>query len=200
MKILLAVFISLFSLEASAQWAAKLPWHKNRERLAPITKPEFPGRAKTPELLNASFTTFNTDLGRSHYSIDAEEVAIMKNVRHSMRYRDRDSLRIQFDKLALFYFGQNRFSEAKWYVLRSNAIARQQNNYQGIVGSLVILADVKSNLGDFKQADADLSEAKTIASSHSMAPDLLLIEQHTKQIKLNKEVGVKYQNHYSDLL
>jgi hypothetical protein len=64
----------------------------------------------------------------------------------------------------------------------------------------MILADVKSVLGDFTQADADLSEAKTIASSHSLTPDLLLIEQHIKQIHLNKETGLKVENRYSDIL
>lgn len=197
MKILLAVFISLFSLNASAQFFAKLPWQKKHERLPQIVKP-----APSPKLeflFSTSFNSFNTDLGRSHYSIDAEEALIMKNLRHSMRYGN-DSLRVQFDKLANFYFGQNRFSEAKWYVLRSNAISRQQNNYAQIIGSLVVLADVKSNLGDFTQADADLTEAKSIAASHSLTPNLLLIEQHTKQIRINKETGLKPKNRYSDLL
>lgn len=200
MKILIAVLISLFSLKASAQWLAKLPWHKN-ERLQQLVKLKSPAKPmfSFPLSYNASFSAFNTDLGRSSYSINAEEASIMKSLRHSMRYGG-DSMRVQFNKLAHFYFSQNRFSEAKWYVLRSNAIAREQKNYGGIIGSLLVLADVKSNLGDFKQADADLSEAKNIAASHSMAPDLLLIEQHSKQIKLNKEVGLKQQNHYSDLL
>ena len=199
MKILLAVFISLFSLKASAQWSAKLPWHKNRERLPQLVKPSSPNKP-TPEMLfTASFNSFNTSLGRSRYSIDAEEAFIMKNLRQSMRYGN-DALRIQFDNLANFYYSQNRFSEAKWYVLRSNAISREQKNYENIIGSLLVLADVKSNLGDFVQADADLSEAKAIAASHSLAPNLLLIEQHTKQLRLNKETGLKQENHYSDIL
>ena len=123
----------------------------------------------------------------------------MKNLRHSARYGS-EAMRIQLDNLANFYFSQNRFSEAKWYMLRSNAIARQQKNYAHIIGSLVALADVKSYLGDFKQADEDLSEAKVIAASHSLTPDLLLIEQHTKQIKVNKEAGLKAENHYAELL
>ncbi|MVN21363.1 hypothetical protein [Mucilaginibacter arboris] len=200
MKLFLAVFISLFSLKVSAQWPANLPWHKNHERLPQLIKPLLPVET-VPETFssNASFNGFNTQLARSRYRINAEEAFIMKNLRRSMRYGS-DSMRVQFNKLANFYFSQNRFSEAKWYVLRSNAIARQQKNYEGIIGSLLVLADVKSNLGDFKQANADLFEAKTIAASHSMAPDLLLIEQHSKQIRINKEVGIKAENHYSDLL
>ena len=199
MKILLAVFISLFSIKASAQWYAKLPWHKNQERLPMLTLIAPVNKITAETLPITSFNNFNTNLGRSRYSINAEEAFIMKNLRHSARYGS-DAMRLQFDNLANFYFSQKRFSEAKWYVLRSNAISRQQKNYTQVVGSLVVLADVKSILGDFKQADADLSEAKNIAALHSMEPDLRLIEQHTKQIKLNKETGLKAENHYADIL
>jgi hypothetical protein len=195
MKIILAVFISVFSMNASAQFL----WHKKRERLPQLTEPESPAKTDFSKLNSASFNSFNTNLGLSRYRIDAEEAAIMRDLRHSKRY-GQVALRIQFDNLANFYFRQNRFSEAKWYVLRSNAISRQQKNYAQIIGSLMVLADVKSVLGDFTQADADLSEAKTIASSHSLTPDLLLIEQHIKQIHLNKETGLKVENRYSDIL
>lgn len=201
MKILFTLFISLISLQVSAQWYAKLPWQKKNERFQPLTLVSTINQsASRPLIYNTSFNSFNTNLGRSRYSIHAEEVLLMKNLRHSMRY-GQAAMRVQFDSLANYYFRQNRFSEAKWYVLRSNAISRQQKNYADIIGSLVVLADVKSNLGDFKQADEDLSEAKTIASVHSLMPNLLLlIEQHTKQIRLNKNGGIKPENHYSDLL
>jgi len=199
MKIFLTVFIGLFSLTASAQWYTKMPWQKH-ERLPQLAQPVVTNKFAPAVLIyDTSFNSFNIDLSRSRYGINAEEAFIMKNLRNSMRY-GQGALRIQFDNLANFYFSQNRFSEAKWYLLRSNAISRQQKNYAEIVGSLMVLADVKSNLGDFKQADADLAEAKNIAASHSMTPDLLLIEQHTKQIHLNKETGLKFQNRYSDLL
>ena len=198
MKILYTLFIGLFSLQASAQLYVKMPWQKKHERFPALALVH--EKTPTPALIcNTSFTTFKTDLGRSRYSIDAEEAMCMRNLRHSMRY-GQAAMRIQFDSLASFYFRQNRFSEAKWYVLRSNAISRQQKNYEGIIGSLVVLADVKSNLGDFKQADEDLLEAKNIAALHSLTPNLLLIEQHTKQIKLNKDGGIKVENHYAELL
>lgn len=200
MKILLAVFISVFSLNVSAQWYNKLPWNKTDKSVTPLAAPAFAGiNLTSAKLSNTSFFNFNNTPRRSWYSIHAEEVSIMRNLRHSARYGS-EAMRIQFDNLANFYFSQNRFSEAKWYMLRSNAIARQKKDYGHIVGSLVALADVKSYLGDFKQADEDLSEAKIIASSHSLLPDLLLIEQHFKQIRINKETGLKPENHYADLL
>lgn len=198
MKILFTLFIGLFSLQASAQLYVRMPWQKKHERYAALTLVHT--KTAPPALaFNTSFNTFKTDLGRSRYSIDAEEAMCMNGLRHSARY-GQAAMRVQFDSLANFYFRQNRFSEAKWYVLRSNAISREQKNYEGIIGSLVVLADVKSNLGDFKQADEDLSEAKSIASLHSLMPNLLLIEQHTKQMQLNKEGGIKLENHYAELL
>lgn len=199
MKILLAVFISLFSLNVSAQFYTKL-FRPKIYRLPQLTAAySAPYKPVPPILYSASFNTFNSGLGRSRYSINAEEAFIMKNLRRSARF-GQGAMRVEFDHLAAFYFSQNRFSEAKWYLLRSNAISRQQNNYTRIIGSLLILADVKSNLGDYKQANADLSEAKNIAASHGLLPDLLLIEQHTKQIRLNKDTGLKFKNHYADLL
>lgn len=197
MKILLAVFISFFSLNASAQWYTRLSFWKKPERFPQIILTV--NKTETKLLSNASFNNFNTALCRSKYSIDAEEAYHMKNLRRSMRY-GQDSMRVQFDHLASFYFLQNRFSEAKWYMLQSNAISRHHKNYSQIVGSLLALADIKSSLGDFKQADADLSEAKTIASSHSLMPALQKIEEHSKQNQLNKEIGFKAENRYSDLL
>lgn len=198
MKILLAVLISLFSLDASAQWYRELPFWKKPQRLPQIVRsPAKP--IETQPLSGAGFSKFETNLGRSSYSVHAEELSIMKNLQHSKRYGS-DSVRVQFDNLANFYLKQNRFSEAKWYLLQSNSISRQHKDYEQIVGSLMVLADIKSNLGDFKQADADLAEAKNIAASHSLTPDLPLIEQHIRQIQLNKAVGLKAENRYSDLL
>ncbi|RYE05624.1 MAG: hypothetical protein EOP44_04400 [Sphingobacteriaceae bacterium] len=150
-------------------------------------------------LYNTSFTAFNRDLGRSRYSIQAEEAFIMQKLKHSARY-GQTAMRVEFDNLANFYLSHNRFSEAKWYLLRSNAISRNQKNYTQIVGSLLVLAEIKADLGDYKQADEDLAEAKTIAVLHTLTPDLLLIDRYANQIKLHKEIGLKIQNHYSDLL
>lgn len=199
MKILLAVFISLFSLNVSAQFFSKLPWKKNREKVPQLIKPVFAIKNKSDLNFSTSFNSFNQNLGRSYYSVTAEEAMIMKNLRHSSRY-GMNALRIQFDNLAAFYFGLNRFSEAKWYLLRSNAISRQYKDYPQIINSLVVLADIKSNLGDFKQADEDLLEARNIAALHSLSTNLVLIEQHTRQIQLNKTVGWKPENHYAEFL
>ena len=147
---------------------------------------------------NTSFTTFNHDLGRSRYSINAEEAFIMRKLKHSARFGQM-AMRIEFDHLADFYLSHNRFSEAKWYLLRSNAISRNQKSYEHVIGSLLVLAEIKADLGDYKQAGEDLAEAKSIAVIHSLTPDLLLIEQYVNQIKLHQKTGLKIQNQYSDL-
>lgn len=199
MKIFFTLFIGLFSLQASAQWYAKLPWQKKNERFPALTLTAPTNQfASQPLVYDGAFNSFHTNLGRSRYSINAEEASVMQNLIYSMRF-GQSAMRIRFDSLANFYFRQNRFSEAKWYLLRSNAISRQQKDYEEIIGSLVALADVKSSLGDFKQADEDLAEATTIASEHNLTPNLLLIEQHSKQIHLNKDVGLKPENHYAEL-
>lgn len=200
MKILYTVFITLFSLNASAQFYTKLFFLKKDVPSAPLTAYSVPFKSDSAALIyNTSFDHFNTDLGRSRYSIYAEETFIMKKLKYSSRY-GQVAMRIEFDHLANFYFNQNRFSEAKWYLLRSNAISRQQKNYAQIIGSLLVLAEIKSDLGDYKQADEDLSEARSIAVLHNLLPDLQMVEQYINQIRLQKETGLKFQNHYSDLL
>lgn len=199
MKILFAVFTTLFSLNASAQFYNKLFFKKHPSSPLP-TAYSVPFQTDSTTLIyNSSFRDFNTVLGRSRYNIYAEEVFIMRKLKHSSRY-GQAAMRIEFDHLANFYLSQNRFSEAKWYLLRSNAISRQQKNYAQIIGSLLVLAEIKSDLGDYKQANEDLFEARSIAVSHQLLPDLQLVEQYTQQIRLHKETGLKVQNHYSDLL
>ncbi|RYE30085.1 MAG: hypothetical protein EOP42_12925 [Sphingobacteriaceae bacterium] len=198
MKILCTVFITLFSLNASAQFFTKIFPHKRKiiylNAYSIHLKPD-------PKSLNynTSFTAFNHDLGRSKYSIQAEEAFIMQKLKHSARYGQL-AMRIEFDNLANFYLSHNRFSEAKWYLLRSNAISRNQKNYGQIIGSLLVLAEIKADLGDYKQADEDLAEAKAIAVLHTLMPDLQVIEQHANQIKQHKETGLKIQNQYADYL
>ncbi len=198
MKIIYTVFITLFSLSASAQFFTKIFLFKRK----PVHLNAFSIQLKpAPETLiyNPSFTAFKLDLGRSKYSIQTEEAFIMQKLRHSARYGQL-AMRIEFDHLANFYLSHNRFSEAKWYLLRSNAISRNQKNYGQIIGSLLVLAEIKADLGDYKQADEDLAEAKAIAILHTLIPDLQLIEHQFNQIKLHQKTGFKIQNQYSDYL
>ncbi|MGI4749134.1 MAG: hypothetical protein ACRYFB_00750 [Janthinobacterium lividum] len=200
MKLLYTVFITLFSLNVSAQFYTKIFSPKRLKNPVLLSAYAVPFKPDSAALIyNTSFTTFNHDLGRSGYSIHAEEAFIMRQLKHAARY-GQAAMRIEFDSLASFYLSQNRFSEAKWYLLRSNAISRKQNNYEHIIGSLLVLAEIKSDLGDYKQANEDLSEAKAIAVLHNLTPDLLLIEQYANQIRLHKATGIKLQNRYSDLL
>ncbi|WP_419801839.1 hypothetical protein [Mucilaginibacter sp.] len=198
MKILYTVFITLFSLNASAQFFTRLFSHKKPPPL-PAAFFIAPKQGSPALIYSASFNTFSHDLGRSRYSIYAEEAFIMHDLKQSARY-GQTAMRIAFDNLADFYLRQNRFSEAKWYLLRSNAISRNQKSYEHIIGSLLVLAEIKADLGDYKQADEDLAEARAIAVLHTSTPGLQLIEQRVNQIKLQKETGLKIQNQYSDLL
>ena len=197
MKTLLVLLLSFLAVDASAQWYAKLPFVKKHERYAALN----PAKMAPYQTVQsgASFNNFKTTLGRSSYSINTEEHFIMGNLRHSKHY-GYDSVVLQYNNLAAFYANQNRFSEAKWYMLQSKYIAGNHRDYPALVYCLIVLADIKSSLGDFKQADDDLLEAKNIAATHSLTPNLMLIEAHIKQIHVAKESGLKTENRYSDLL
>ena len=82
-----------------------------------------------------------------------------------------------FSELARLYMQQNRFSEAKWYLLQSNNISRRQNDVRHTVSNLIDLAMVKANTSNDVQALEDLQEAREIAKANGLDDDIKEIDQ-----------------------
>lgn len=70
-----------------------------------------------------------------------------------------------YDQLAEIYALQKRYSEAKWFNIQSNMLARKINNPAGIINSLINLAHVKMSIGDNQLALRDLKEAEQLSVS-----------------------------------
>ncbi|MGV3705756.1 MAG: hypothetical protein ACO1NU_10320 [Arcticibacter sp.] len=82
-------------------------------------------------------------------------------------YRSADNLvgRVNcFDVLGHIYLEQKRHSEAKWFFIQANTLARNLNDEKGVVTSLVNLSKVKVAIKDYSLAMRDLKEANVIAS------------------------------------
>jgi len=60
------------------------------------------------------------------------------------RYNDTAGLRTSFNNLSKVYRSQNKYPQAKWFILQSNTIAREQNDIPNIISSL--------NMGDLNEA------------------------------------------------
>lgn len=90
-----------------------------------------------------------------------------------------------YDQLANIYGRQRKFSEAKWFYIQSNILARKLNDSKGIVSSLIGLAHIKMAIGDYQLAYSDLKEAEQLSIRHNYNYNLIeikntLYELHTK--------------------
>jgi len=183
------LLLTTLSFSASAQWYYKIGLKKAMRYPAiaqvkndpikrlPVTKP---GTAKI-----AKYTI--PDL--NDYALDAAEAIIMKTAQHNMRFRIYDIASYNFSQLAELFIKQNRFSEAKWYLLQSNKISREQNDDKHTIANLMDLAMVKANLGDLAQAQQDLDEAHQIATLRGWTSNVADIEKENIFIKINKSAS-----------
>jgi len=137
-------------------------------------------------------------LDRSDYSYEAAEADIMKTAQHNMRFRIYADASYNFSDLARLYAQQNRFSEAKWYLLQSNIISRQQNDDLHTVANLMTLALIKASIGDYELAQQDLLEAHDIAIIRGYKDELKEIEKDIKYIKQNRDTFPKPELRYAD--
>lgn len=96
------------------------------------------------------------------------EAIIMNKALPLFAYKihDKISLMKSYDQLADIFKQQKRFSEAKWFYIQSNMVARKLNNSSGIVNSLVSLAHVKMSIGDHQLALTDFKEAERLSLSN----------------------------------
>lgn len=137
-------------------------------------------------------------LKRSVYQLEMAEEAMLKEAKHNMRFRIYNLASYNFSDLAALYLQQNRFSEAKWYLLQSNAIARQAENTKHLLDNLLMLADIKTIIGETALAMVDLQEAHDIATVKSMLTDLTAIDKKIKYLQTNKLIGSKVALRYAD--
>jgi hypothetical protein len=186
MRYLLLVFITTLSFSASAQW-----WRidlKFRKREQPLVI----NSVTDNSIAKLHIATINQTeikelvLDRSDSSFQAAEDIIMKTAQHNMRFRIYADASYNFSELARLYIQQCRFSEAKWFLLQSNNISRQQNDDRHTVENLIDLATVKVCTSDYAQAQQDLNEARDIASVNGLQecfPEINDVLQYIKQTK-----------------
>ena len=68
-----------------------------------------------------------------------------------------------YDQLADTYHQQKKFTQAKWFYIQSNMLARKINDPLEIVNSLINLAHVKMSTGDYQLALMDYKEAEQLS-------------------------------------
>ena len=188
MKFLIPVIFCLLSLSASAQWyRIDLRLLKKRERLPILEQLQDHSIARIPVAkIDTTVKLQPIKLDRSEFVYDAAIYFAIQKAQHSMRYHMNTDASYNFSDLAHLYLLQNKFSEAKWYLLQSNNISRQQKDNQHTIANLIDLAMIKANSGEFILAQQDLAEAHHIAGTTGFLGYLPQIEQKMALIKQNK--------------
>lgn len=138
------------------------------------------------------------ELEMSDYVNGIEEAAMIKIAKHNMRFRSYVDASYNFNDLADLYLRQNRFSEAKWYLLQSNTIARNTDNGRHLISNLLILAEIKSVIGETALALVDLREARQIAMSKNIKVDIAAIDNKIKNLLTNKTTLNKVELRYAN--
>ncbi|MFD2872440.1 hypothetical protein ACFS5N_08180 [Mucilaginibacter ximonensis] len=188
---LFLVFVTL-SLSASAQfWKRKHKPAPEVLSLAPVSY-QIQIKDNPPAKLEV------VKIPRSVYDLEIEEASILKEAKHNMRFRIYDQASYNFTDLAILYLKQNRFSEAKWYLLQSNNIAKQAGNARHVLDNLYLLTDIKVSIGELTLAMADLLEAHDLAVSKGMQTDVALVNKKIKFLQTNKIVAVKAELRYAE--
>lgn len=200
--IVLAFCCILAGFSASAQLSVfkQLPLfnrHQPQPELLPAKRIAFKmpkAKISTPKKL----PLFNIAPG--DYNLELAEAAVMKTAQHNMRFRVYTTASYNFNTLAHLYMLQNRFSEAKWFFLQSNIIARGQNNDRLTIANLIQLATIKAAIGNFVLAQQDLLEAREMASTKGYLNDLLEVEKNLNAIQRERFVSVRTDLRYDDAL
>jgi hypothetical protein len=185
----------ILSLTASAQFWKRKPKAPQPEIIA--AQPTFLITSATPSITSA-INVANLKLNRSAYQLELAEEAMLKLAKHNMRFRVYNLASYNFSDLAGLYLQQNRFSEAKWYLLQSNAIARQAENTRHLLDNLALLADIKITIGETALAMVDLQEAHDVAIAKGMLTDLTAIDKKIKYLQTSKLITTKVALRYAE--
>jgi hypothetical protein len=102
---------------------------------------------------------------------------VLKAIQISKKYNDTTAVRNNFDRLGEAYIMQNKFSQAKWYILQSNHISRGTRDVRHIILGLMELADVKMTIKDYTLAKKDLDEALVLTKYSHNIPAQIEVEK-----------------------
>ena len=193
MKIILVIIFSTICFSASAQWYL-LNFKKHRPEAIELTPDN--SIARLPKITINQLNITPELLGPTEYNFKAVEAVVLKTAKHNMRFRVYNDASYNFSELARLYIQQNRYAEAKWFLLQSNSISRDENDDKHTIANLIDLATVKSGLGDYTLAQQDLDEAHNIANARGFKDDVTTIDKRMLLLKQNKvnmqKVDVRY--------
>ncbi|WP_295650156.1 tetratricopeptide repeat protein [uncultured Mucilaginibacter sp.] len=102
---------------------------------------------------------------------------VLKAIQTDKKFNDTLAIRNDFDRLGQAYVLQNKFTEAKWYILQSACISRDARDVPHIISSLLELAAVKTVIKDYDLAQKDLQEAIVLCKYEYNVPQQIVAEK-----------------------
>jgi hypothetical protein len=201
MRYTLLIIFCAISVSASAQFWKKakkpVPVEEVFPRYDEIPQPSYFSAITVSDIKFPMPGVYIVPFKRTIYEIELAEDMVMTEAKHNMRFREYKLASYNFSDLANLYILQNRFSEAKWYLLQSNAISREQNDDRHTIVNLLNLATIKFAIGEAALAKTDLQEAHDIANAKGFASDLPAIDKRMHDLELNKYSSPRSELRYA---
>jgi len=199
MRLRLVILFCTISFSASAQFWQKIGFKKKHDILPELQLSKNNSISHIPNTLKLNGLQVQPIvLEQCEFSLEVAEVTIMEMAKHNMRFRVYDEASYNFSDLAQVYIKLHRLSEAKWYLLQSNNISRQENDDKHTISNLIYLAAVKVDIGDIPSAKADLLEARDMARAKAMKPEIAEIERKILLLAQNNTTTVKPDVKYAE--
>src|SRR5690606_32180443 len=107
---------------------------------------------------------------------DAEYYIIKKALPLFTRMGNKAGRMKCFQGLTGLYYGQKRYSEAKWFCIQTTNLAEKLNDKQALIGSLIHIAEVKNALEDHEDALVDYKKAESLAIQNQYMVKLVEIK------------------------
>jgi tetratricopeptide (TPR) repeat protein len=119
----------------------------------------------------------------------------LKAIHEYSSYTDSTGLRVSYTNLSTAYLAESKYTEAKWFILQANTIARYQADTVNIISTLLSLAGIKSQIKDYDLAMGDLDKAMALAgASHRPKTQLVVLTHYAYLYSIlqnyQKEAGV----------
>jgi hypothetical protein len=201
MRISLIIFFCAISFSASAQFWQKIGLKKKHIVLPEL---ELAKNNSISHIKSASLTVNNNievhpiALYLSEYTLEATSKYVIGVAKHNMRFRIYNEASYNFSDLAQLYIKLHRMSEAKWYLLQSNNISRQENDDKHTISNLLSLAEIKTYIGDIPSARTDLLEARDMAKAKGMQAETTDIEKKILLLAQNNGNSVRPELKYAE--
>jgi hypothetical protein len=199
MRIRLVIFFCAISFSASAQFWQKIGFKKKHDILPELQLSKNNSISHLSNTLNLNGLHVQPIvLEQCEFSLEIASITVMEMAKHNMRFRVYDEASYNFSDLAQIYIKLHRLSEAKWYLLQSNNISRQENDDKHTISNLINLAAVKVDIGDIPSAKADLQEARDMARAKAMQPETAEIEKKILLLAQNNTTTVRPDVKYAE--